>query len=319
LKFKFLSRFNSQKNTSIKNLNLSTIDKYPFKNPLGNFLAGFVDQLAYGYDKFYQCFPKSWLEGNQADKQAEGETSGIIGGWVQGLKAFVTLNEPLIQFFCKFKDKVIKFISSYIIKRKLRKLRKFRIMIESGKGTTKAFMQLISSNNYGWNWDLGLGDAVSWVANKAGNLIKDAVFNSWFDPIKKEIEALINKIKDFFTTGFMKTVKNCIDSFKEVKGKLAITFNGLKGKFKSFNNALKAGTPGMAIFVVDFLVALICKYQYLLRGITFISKGSENKDKNGKTFEMGKGIGVLLRTFATAPTMAEKMFKSKAFKKLFFK
>lgn len=328
-KLKYISILTtSSTTTKTKNFNNNqTAKRFPFSNPLGNLIGGLVEQLAYGENRFYECFPKSWLNGDQMDKEGEGHASKISGNltkWVDGLSAFISLAVPIIQFFCKFKAKIIKFIQGHIIKRKLKK---FRLMLESGN---RAQAMKYMGKKYGWSLGNkiknGLKKAENWAENKAkdvGKFLKenilDPVFNKWFLPIKNKVLSLVQKIMDFFSSDFITKIQDCVDRLSEIKGKFEIIFQALKKKFNSLRSSISMGYPALIVFAADFIVALTCEYQFLVEGITFIAKGADAKEDNERNYGLGKGIGVLFRTFATAPTVAEKINKSKKFKKLYFR
>ena len=322
-KLKYFSRSHSLKINSNNNLE---IKRFPFKNPLGNFIGGFVEKLAYGENRFYDCFPKSWLSDDSMDQEGQLYSNSLeanLTKWVQGLSAFISLGATLIQFFCKFKIKIIKFIQRKFIKSKLKKL---RVMFESGNGTRAIRLM---SKKYGWNKGNQIKDNIKTAANlakdkakKVRKIIKeniaDPIFNKWFLPVKNKVLKLVKRIKDFFSSDFIKKIQNCVNNLSVLKGKFDKIFNGLKKKFDYLNFSITLGPVFSVVFASDFLVALVCEYQDLLEGITLISKGAQKKDKNDRNYHLGKGIGVLFRTFATAPTVFEKINHIKRFKRLYF-
>jgi len=319
---KYLKNHEHSKN---KNFEVSTT-KPPFFNPLGNLVGGLAEEMATGETKFFQCFPSSWLQNkgkNEADDKQNSQLSGNFSKWGDGLKAIFTMGAPIIDFFCKFREKIIMFFQGLFMRRKLRKL---RFMFESGNESNA--MNLLKKR-YSWGFGSmvkGLSNAKNWVANQASNVgkfvkqgILDPFFNTFINPIKNKFMSLIQSFKDFFTGGFMGTIKNCMDALSSTQGKLQKLFQGLKSKFDQMRTAVSLGLPGIIAFVADFLIAMICEHKVLVPAIDLILKGLDNKDMNIRNFNIGKGFGIFLRTYSFAPTFTGKILNKSKFKRLYFK
>jgi len=120
----------------------------------------------------------------------------------------------------------------------------------------------------------------------------------------------ITKVKNFFNSPIFQKIKNCVTSLKNIFGAAKSIFEGLKNKFSTLQTAISLGLPGIAIYVVDFLVALICEYKSIIEGIKLISDGISSSDRNHKLWQIGRALGTFLKTFATTSTFAERLLKN---------
>ena len=298
----------------LKNSNRS---RYPFKNPLGNFLAGLGEDLAQGDNGFLKCFPDAWKNGQ--DSSAASTVSGNLGGFAGGIQVFLNMAGPVIDFFCKNRETVINFLKNTVLKRKLRK---YRLLLQSGNTRAARLMKK--------RWGLGdIGGAIKGAAGAVGGAVKGAagavggfindkivspIFNNFINPIKDKIVGVINKIKEFFASGIIDKVKNCIPQIKSAAGNIMQVVNGLKAKFNTLKTAIGFGPQALVIFAVDFIVALICDYKTLMTAITNFSTGLNAGDNNEKYYRYGKALGIMLKSFGLAQTFSEsiinKIYKS---------
>ena len=319
----------------------SNRSRFPLKNPMANFLTGLVEDLAQGDQGFFACFPASWKSGT--DKTAASTVSGNLSGWAENVSVFLNMATPLISFFCANRENIIGFITTNVANKKTRK---YRLLLQSGnrragrllnrrygvsgiksaiKGAGNAISGAASSaGNAIKGAASSAGKAISGAASSAGNAIKGAansignfvydkivspVFNNWFEPSKIKVIALINKIKDFFASGIIDQVKNCISGVKAALPKIKEVFEGLKAKFNILKLAVSLGPQAIIIFAVDFIVALICEYQMLKDGITNLSAGQKAKDNNEKYYRYGKALGIMLKSFGLSKTFSESILK----------
>jgi len=258
-----------------------------------------------------------------------------FGSWVDGLEKFANLAGNVIDFFCQNRMTVIKFLQKSFLSRKLRK---YRAMVESGNGM-RAIALL--RRKFGWGWFKrftrgisnfarntwkrvkrsikrvggAIGNAIKRASNfvkekaqAAGNWIKNRVlmpiFNRFIKPIRDQVMGFVEKIKKFFTGGIIARIQTCVESVKAGIQNVQTVFEGLKEKFDTLRTAISLGLPGIIIFIFDFVIALVCEYKSLLKGIKQLVAGVKSPDKNQKFWLMGKALGTFLRTLATAQTFS---------------
>ena len=307
--------------------------KFPFKNPMGNFVSGLAEDLANGDKGFLECFPAAWKTGNESTTPAAAEVSNNMGSWGGAIESFFSMAQPVIDFFCKYRLKVINFLSGSFIKRKLRK---YRLLLQNGNNR--------AANLYKRRWGLSsvknaikgaahaaesaavgaahaAGSAVVGAVNAAGKFVREnivePVFNNFINPIKEKLMSLFNKARDFFSSkdGIISKVKNCIEKVKNAAKEIMVVVNGLKAKFQTLMKTISLSQFAVIIFVIDFVVALICDYKTFKKGMTDFMAGIRASDKNEKFYRLGKGLGTFLRAFATAKTFTETLLGKLPFRK----
>jgi len=333
MKLKRYNSYNSMYSKNFENSNFqnSTITNStpPFKNPFGNLIGGLVEEMASGENRVYTCFPDDWINGpNSKTENSNQSIGGNFSKIAENLKVLVNLGAPIIDFFCKYKEKIIMFVQGFFVKKSLRK---FRLLIESGK-ELKALKLL--KRRFGWvpipngnkNSGSPKGIISSWLSNtfkQVGNFVNknliNPLFNTFVAPIQKNIMYLVNGFKSFFTGGFMTRIENCMNALSTLKGKFEILFKGLKAKFDLMRTSMGMGLPGTIVFFTDFLIAMICEHKSLTQAVDFILKSFDMADTNHHNFNLGRGIGIFLKTLSFAPTVTGKVLSNSKFKRLYFK
>ena len=213
----FQAGLNLKRHRSKLLLKYSNRSRYPFKNPMGNFLVGLGKDLAQGDNGFLKCFPDSWKSGQ--DSSAASTVSGNLGGFAGGVQVFLNMAGPVIDFFCKNRETVIHFLKNTILKRKYRK---YRLLLQSGNRRSARLMR----KRWGFG-DIGnafnnvrnavgsaagaVGGAVKGAAGAVGSFINDKIvspiFNNFINPIKDRIIGVINKLKIFSHLELSKKLK----------------------------------------------------------------------------------------------------------------
>lgn len=327
LKEKYRSHsFKKFKNIEYSNFKNSTIPNsiLPFKSSFGNLVGGLVEEMSSGEKRFYNCFPEDWLNNpnSEAGKSIlSNQISGKFSHIGKYLKTLSNLGAPFINFICKYKEKIIMFIQGIFVKRTLRK---YRIMVESGK-ESRALKML--ERRYGWGFLSKITSGVTnWVTNTAkqvGKFVKDNVldplFKTFIAPIQNTLTSIVDGFKQFFTGNFMSRIENCMDALSSLAGKFDLIFKGLKAKFDLMRTSLSMGLPGIIVFIADFVIAMICEQKFLIKAVDLILKGLDMADSNHQNFNIGKGVGIFLRTFSLAPTLTGTILIKSKFRRLYFR
>jgi len=290
--------------------NVKYVNIFMTSNPFTNFLVGTAEGLAGNNVDFYQCFPDEWKTQVKADSLKTNGLDNSFQGWGEGLKLFITASGTVIEFFCNFRETVMKFISGVVllyVKVLSKRKRKFRSsFLELNSATDRSIssfkrnymarkLQSISSAKVEGIWD----DIKNWA------------FKNWIDPIRNKISQFILKIKQFFESEtvqmIIKFIK-CAMSAGSAISEIYSTFQGFYDKFKILMAALPNPIT-LILVIVDYVTALICNWKKFKTGINYFINAWNNNNVNLKWLFYGKAVGTFFNAIGTASTFSE-LYKS---------
>jgi len=148
-------------------------------------------------------------------------------------------------------------------------------------------------------------------------------FLAAFDEIKDKFNSFVEKLKNFFRGFITGTVFECVKIVGDKVLKITKVALGIRSKIVSFQLVISLHGPGITLWVIDFVIALLCAYDKIIGVINSfdISVKSTGPDgTNTRFYYFGKGIGILLQVSSTSLTFAGSLLKlmkpAKALKKL---
>ncbi len=139
------------------------------------------------------------------------------------------------------------------------------------------------------------------------------VFLKAFDEIKVPFRIFINRLKNQFIGFFSENVIKCARSMMNSTDNIIKIADGIYNKFESLKYALTFLQPGVVVWIIDFVVALICKHKEIDNAIESFKTAVDSKEPDGaptKFYFFGKGLGKLLNVFSTSKTFSTTILKT---------
>ena len=324
--------FNKLRYKSLVKYSIQT--NLPFQKPMGNFFYGFTAELAGGDEGFLACFSKDVTSGDETQTPEGQEVTNNMETWRDILSNFLRAAQSVFDFFCKYRLKTVKFLKGVFTISKYYDNFKNRVLLESGDKATGTNMEETSGifdikdklkdikdsvkdagrdakesiKDAGRDAKQSIKDAGSNAKDFIEENITDPVFTSFFNPIKEIFMSFISKLKEFFNSkrGIMSKVKECVTkSFNGAKNIVGV-ISGLYSKINTLMKTIALSPYAVAVYSIDFIVALLCDYRSFQRGINEFMVGfNEKANKNERFHRFGRSLGIFLRSFATAETFTE--------------
>jgi len=309
---KLSGRFYSNKKLTRKNGEKDPTKTIAFNNPLASLGYGF--SIGLGIDhKIFNCFPdtafKDLSEEEIEIKKENKELNENFSPFIVILKKLADFALKLFDNFCSKRKEIVEFVENNVIS----KPKKYRLFAPGFPSRYqkitrrhKPMSEIIEEAK------VKIGSLKETVVNISDKIInvKDEIVESTvgkffieiFENNKNKLFEYVEKVRSFLFSGIMNRLIDCVLATKSVVDNTMDIFEGLRSKFKSLKSALKLGKVGLVIWIVDFVIALLCDYAKFKEALDIFMKSLNYKNIFTKMFFIGKSIGTIYNAYALADT-----------------
>ncbi len=295
----------------------------PFDKPLGNFFIGIGEDLLFMNQDYLKCFPPEWINKNESSEQTDNSIQEAIEPTRTGFETIMHVFAKFLDFFCEHREKILNFLHYFYLmnlftKRRLssensennsavKNLEKsatkgfFTDKLSTIKGTLMSskekFKKIFSKlkdkiKNHLENWEKKIASV------QRGQTFLRLIKSSW-STLKKLGENLYEIFLHLFSGG---NFLQCLDAIKFSFPSLKSIVTGVISKVTTLETAIGLHAPGIVIWAVDMVIALICQFREFEKVLNYIKDAKNSNKKNVKFYYSGKIIGKLLNVFSTTPT-----------------
>jgi len=125
------------------------------------------------------------------------------------------------------------------------------------------------------------------------------------------IKLIGNKISEFFTSGFFQKIVEfikCIvnDPPRAMVQGIIDTVKGFNSKIQNLLQVAGGAVAGVVVWVVDFIIALICQWKLFKQAIDNLANGIKSTG-NARWKNIGSFIGIVINAVGTAPMSLSAM------------
>jgi len=245
-----------------------------------------------------KCLPSAW----QAHKvtASRSQSSNPEGN---NVKMFLDLLSKVINFVCKFKNKI-----KGLFKKKLHlRNRKVFLQLSSARWGWKNFRNVVKSFRRAVNT---VKNVVRKVGKGASNLWKkiSGGMTAAVSKIKGLFLMIKNQLQKIFNFEFLqRLVKNIVPCLKTLKSMGRTIYNIVTGIVKKITTISSRGFVGLGEVFVD----LVCQFDKFRAAAHELVRGLNESHENRKFFYFGTFAGQLLSAIGTARFMRMGLFLMK--------
>jgi len=282
------------KNTQSSTLKYSNVVP-PFNKPLGNFFIGIGEDLLFGNKDYLKCFPPEWINKSASSEQMDKGNREKILNFFHYFYLMNLFTKRRLSSENSENNSAVKNLESSATKGIFSNIiGTLNVKIKNSKETYKnkflIFRDKIKNNLNKWEKkiaEIDGGEAFLKIAKK-----------SW-STLKKLGENILEIFLHLFSGG---KFLECLDAIKFSFPSLKNIVTGVISKVTSLETAIGLQAPGIAIWAVDMVIALICEFREFKIVLEYIESAKDSDEKNVKFYYSGKIIGKLLNVFSTSKT-----------------